>query len=64
MKPAHIKAIRRLSGMTLREFAEAVGLHGRDCARVVRRWEAGEREPGPASLSGIQAVADANGVLT
>jgi transcriptional regulator with XRE-family HTH domain len=53
--PRRLKQLRIEQGVTQEKLGEAVGVDG----RTIRRWERGERWPGPGN---IQALAKALGV--
>lgn len=45
MKPEEIHNLRTRLGMSLRQFAEAIGLRGSARERTIRRWQSGKKIP-------------------
>lgn len=56
MKGKDILKARKAMGMTLIQFADALGLRGEYCERTVRRWQSGETRPSGAVVMVIKQL--------
>lgn len=55
MTPKEVKAARLALGFTQQRLADEMGLAD---SRIVRRWEAGDRNPSPVAERLLQALLD------